>query len=97
MFRPMDLSDSESELGPLGIAESKAVAWLEQVMDSEAERARKIVEGDGDPVRPAKDPSSPLGRIEKGTVEFVESVVQSERARAEFSKEYAGEKGEVYS
>jgi len=92
MFRPMDLSDSEAELGPLGIAESKAVAWLEEVMDSEAERARQIVAGGGDPVRPANDPSSPLGRIEAGTLDFVESVAQAERARAEFSRDYTGEK-----
>ncbi|GMH57213.1 hypothetical protein TL16_g02322 [Triparma laevis f. inornata] len=87
MLRPMDFSSDEDELGPLGIAESKAVSWLEEVMDTEAARAQSILDNDGVPVRPAKNEESPLGQIEKATVNFVDSVVKSEKARGELARE----------
>ena len=56
-------------------------------MDTEAARARAILDNDGVPVRPAKNEESPLGQIEKATVNFVDSVVQSEKARGEMARE----------
>ncbi|CAB9517921.1 expressed unknown protein [Seminavis robusta] len=82
--RPMDASDSK--IGPLGRAEKAAVDWLSEVIDEEGRRAKKIVNTDGQLVRPieAGDGTGelgPLGKLELQFVDFLNSIRTSERLR----------------
>jgi len=98
MMRPMDLSPDLEDLGPLGIAESKAVSWLEEVFDSEAQRARQIVEDDDQSrvsIRPSEAaPGTPLAEAERGAIEFYESLVRSEKARGDLVRHKGADENE---
>jgi hypothetical protein len=64
------------------------VEWLSQVIDEEGRRAKKIVNADGQLVRPidaGDDPDElgPLGKLEMQFVEFLDKIRNSERIRAE--------------
>ncbi|GMH64370.1 hypothetical protein TrRE_jg6616, partial [Triparma retinervis] len=97
IIRPMSLGSSESDLGPLGISESKAVAWLEDVMDAEARRAQRIVDDTGgNPaglVRPMNE-GGPLGEIEEMAVGIYEEIRESEKLRGYIATKGRGDGGE---
>lgn len=83
--RPMDASDEE--IGPLGVAEKRAVEWLSNVIEEEGKRAKRIAEGDGNLIRPMDNANDsnmegPLARLERTTVEFFKRIVDSETERA---------------
>lgn len=84
--RPMDAS--ESKIGPLGRAEKAAVDWLSKVIDEEGRRAKKIVNADGQLVRPIEAGDGvgelgPLGTLEMQLVEFLNSIRNAEKQRVE--------------
>jgi hypothetical protein len=80
-----------------GIAEKNAVQWLTEVIEEEAKRAKKIMEGGGEVVRPidmiteerketgeGEDSSTyggPLAELEQKAVNFLKIVSQSELYR----------------
>lgn len=83
--RPMDASDEE--IGPLGVAEKRAVEWLSNVIEEEGKRAQRIAEGDGNFIRPMdnaeqSNTEGPLAQLERTTVEFFQSIIESETERA---------------
>lgn len=78
--RPMDAPRH----GILGDWESKSVAWLWQVLDEEAQRARKIVASAGELVRPIEieeENGGPLGYLERQVVEWFKTIRLAEQER----------------
>lgn len=78
--RPMDAQT----MGPLGRWETNAVSWLSRVIDEEGRRAKKIVNADGELIRPIDNEGElgPLGYLEKLVVDFIQSIRKSEKERA---------------
>lgn len=79
--RPMDAD--ETKIGPLGRLEKMMVTWLYNVINEEARRAERIVDSNGELVRPieAEEPG-PLGWAEKQVVDWLEKIKHSEQERA---------------
>jgi len=87
-IRPKDGGD---DMGPLGYAERATMEWFTDVIEEEAERARRIAAGDGKIVRPMDVGASfderpgPLGRLETAAVAFINRIIDAETARVEKS------------
>jgi len=84
--------DGGEEMGPLGRAEKVTMEWLTDVIEEEAERARRIAAGGGKIVRPMDvgvspdEPNpGPLGRLEAAAVAFINRIIDAETARIEKS------------
>lgn len=75
--RPMDAPSQ----GMLGAWENTTVSWLLQVIDEEAQRARKIVASAGELVRPIDIGGGPLGYLERHVVEVLKNIRAAERER----------------
>ncbi|GMI25721.1 hypothetical protein TrCOL_g9221 [Triparma columacea] len=98
IIRPMSLGNNEEELGPLGISESKAVEWLESVMDAEAIRAQRIVDSTSPTsptpsgldslgiVRPM-EAGGPLGEMEEMAVNVYQEIKQAESIRSQIGRQ----------
>jgi len=88
-IRPMDAH--EDKRGPLGMIEKFTLEWFTEVIEEEAERARRISESDGELVRPmdvTQDEDGtgemrigPLGELERAANNFIESIINSEIVR----------------
>jgi hypothetical protein len=82
-FRPMNAADNA--IGPLGCLEKAVVEWLSNVIDEEGRRAQRIVNSDGQSLRPMDagegGDSGPLASLEKRATDFIHSILQSERER----------------
>lgn len=78
--RPMDAS--QDKIGPLGRLEKSAVEWLSQVIDEEGRRAKKIIDANGQLIRPIEsDELGPLGMLEQEVVTWLRSIRSSEKER----------------
>jgi hypothetical protein len=80
-FRPMDANNA---IGPLGSLEKGVVEWLSNVIDEEGRRAERIVNSDGQLLRPmdaGEGDSGPLASLEKRATDFIQSILQSEKER----------------
>ncbi len=82
--RPKDAG--QGRRGPLGEAEESAVQWLQEVFEAEAKRAQKIVDGDGNFVRPIDASEGPLADLEQRAVTFLRSITDSETERIVLGK-----------
>jgi len=78
-IRPLDSAD-------LGQAESKAVAWLEDVVDAETQRAQKIIAGDGLPRNATLGPN-PLGEVEDKVRKVLSVISTAETQRVLYAKD----------
>jgi hypothetical protein len=82
-FRPMSAADNA--IGPLGSLEKAVVEWLSNVIDEEGRRAQRIVNSDGQLLRPMDagegGDSGPLASLEKRATDFIQSILQSEKER----------------
>ena len=68
-----------------GRVEKSAVEWLSNVIDEEGRRAKRIINTDGELVRPIDvgGELGPLGKLEKALVDFLDKIRMSERQRVE--------------